>query len=382
MSKKVQKKRHFWQTAGSVLAYLTAFLMFIGIAKVGSDEKVAASNTTIDMNAIAESDFNVSADQLSELYVVANLSSSFDLASVDTVSSNYVTISVMKEIGQIGTDKIEKPSLVNTNLSTGVETHIVAEGETLASIAQYYNKKHKLRLTTDQLRWSNGLKTEEISVGQALSIPMTSGIVYTVKNGESLESIAERMGSSIERIIAQNDLEGRSIAEGMKIVLPGGTLPETERPEYVAPVRRRPTTFTYSYYGSASGREGMRVVADGPPRGYSNKFTPGQCTWYAAWWRATDPRSQGPLVWGVHVNGHAKYWASSARAAGLRVDRHPEVGAVFQTTSGYYGHVGVVLAVNSDGSILVREMNYGYKTYVVTESTIPANTAGNFMYIH
>jgi surface antigen len=33
--------------------------------------------------------------------------------------------------------------------------------------------------------------------------------------------------------------------------------------------------------------------------------------------------------------------------AGLVVDHRPEVGAVFQTSAGYYGHVGIVERVNN-----------------------------------
>ena len=40
------------------------------------------------------------------------------------------------------------------------------------------------------------------------------------------------------------------------------------------------------------------------------------------------------------------------------VDHRPEVGAVFQTPAGYYGHVGIVERVNNDGSFYVSEMNW------------------------
>ncbi len=36
----------------------------------------------------------------------------------------------------------------------------------------------------------------------------------------------------------------------------------------------------------------------------------------------------------------------------------PEVGAIFQTAAGPYGHVGVVESVNPNGTITVSEMNY------------------------
>lgn len=369
MKKKVNQKSSFWRSIGRVIPYLVVAVSIFAFAKIGSENKASADSNTLSMEAIADSDYNVSADQLSELYVVASLSSSFDLASVDTVSGNYVTVSVMKEISQTSTDKIEKPNLVNTNISRGVQTYVVAEGETMQQIANKYG------ITTDQIRWSNGLKNTDLNTGDILKIPTVAGIVYTVKNGDTVDGVAGKYGSSSAQIVAYNDLESSALTEGMQIVLPGGSLPLIERPEYV-----RPRAYTYSYYGSTSDRQNMRVVSEGINlynRDYGNKMAFGQCTWYAWWWRGAHGR---PLPGGL--TGNANVWARNAQHLGLRVDRTPEEGAVFQTPSGWYGHVGVVLRVNPDGSILVREMNYGYRAYVITESTIPANTARNFNYIH
>ncbi len=72
-----------------------------------------------------------------------------------------------------------------------------------------------------------------------------------------------------------------------------------------------------------------------------------------------------PLLTGDALNAGV----TNARALGMQVDNTPSAGAVFQTTAGWYGHVGVVLRVNDDGSILVREMNYSYRVNVITEST-------------
>lgn len=350
---------------GKLLPYVAMFLVILGVAKVGAETKNDPTADNINMNTMAASDYNVSADQLSTLYVVANLSGSFDLASTDSVAGNYVTASVMKGISQTTTDKIEKPNLINTNLSRGVQTHVVENGETMDSIARKYG------LSTDQIRWSNGLKTTNINPGDTLKIPSVAGIVYTAKAGDTPESLASRYGSSAERIVAANDLEGVGITEGAQIVLPGGVLPTTERPEYVAPTR------TYTYYGSTSERQNMHRVYENVTNAYGNSMTRGQCTWYAWWKRGEMGR---PLP--TSLRGDAKYWAANARALGLVVDRTPEVGAVFQTTSGWYGHVGIVIGVNPDGSILVREMNYGYRAGVIMESTIPANVVGNFNYIH
>lgn len=374
--KRKRKEHKVRKFLGQAIPYLVVFLAIIGVAKVGIDTKAELDNGNLSMNAMAANDYNISADQLSTLYAVASLSNSFDLASVDTVASSYVVASAMKEISQTGTDKLEKPSLINTNISRGVMTYTVREGETMAHIA------FRFGLNTDQIRWSNGLKTTDINPGDLLRIPSTPGIVYTAKNGDTPESLASKYGSSAERIIAYNDLEGGSLAEGAQIVLPGGVLPETERPEYVAPVYNYNYNYNYTYAGSSAGRQNMSIIARGfYANSPGNGSYAGQCTWYAYYWRATDPRSQGPLPSGAL--GHAYSWAYTLRAAGYRVDNNPEVGAVFQTSSGGsgYGHVGVVLAVNGDGSVLVREMNLA-GTYVVTEGTIPASSARSFNYIH
>lgn len=372
--KNKSKKPSFLSKIARIVPYLAAFALIFAVAKVGSEDKDGFGNANLNMSAMAASN-SVSADQLSELYVVASLSSSFSLASTDSVSSNYVAASVLKEISQTSTDKIEKPGYTAVPFSPGIENYVVQEGETMESIASRLSAEYHTNLTTDQIRWSNGLKTTDVSVGQALSIPKTSGIIYTVKSGDTPETLASRYGSQADRIISYNSLEDSGLVVGSYIVLPGGTLPLTERPEYV-PV------YSYSYYGSTSDRQDMRIVNEGVPydQSYGNKMAPGQCTYYAWWWRATSPYSLGPLPPGL--TGDAKYWANNASALGMRVDRTPEVGAVFQTTSGWWGHVGVVLRVNDDGSLLVREMNYGYTAYRVTESTIPANIVSNFMYIH
>lgn len=377
--RKKRTENKFKSFMGKFVPYVATFLVIFGLAKVGSESKAEAGAGSINMNAMAANDYNVSADQLSELYAVASLSNSMDLASTDTVAANYMVVSAMKEISQTSADRIEKPSVISTNISRGVQTYVVNEGETMAAIALRFG------ITTDQIRWSNGLKNTDVTVGQVLQIPTVPGIVYTVKGGDTPEGLAAKYGGSVENIIAYNDLEGAGLVEGAQIVLPGGVLPNTERPEYVAP------TYTYSYSGFTSARQNMRVLSQGRnpsahptinnsgPGVDGNPMVRGQCTWYAWYWRAANGN---PLPGGGYLS-HARYWASRAAAAGFRVDHTPSVGAVFQTTAGYYGHVGIVIAINGDGSLLVREMNLDNRGIgTLTEGIIPASSVGGFNYIH
>ena len=363
----IDKTNTTWDNIKRVLPYFLVTALTLVVVVVGSINK-KQSGTTLNLDTIAKNDYDVSVDQLSEMYVVADLSDTLGLASASDVASNFVVTTSMYDAGQTTTGKLEKPSITNITVSRGVTEHVVADGESLAAIAAKYN------ITVDQIRWSNGLKTADVAPGTTLSLPSVSGIVYTVKSGDTIESIAAKYGSTAAEITALNDLEVSGISEGAKVVIKNGTLPETERPEYVAPRQAtttyRTTSYRYSYLGNTSERQNITVL--GRVYGLGGPYGAGQCTQWA-WSKRRDLPS---------TLGNANTWAANAARAGYVVNRTPSAGAVFQTSSGWYGHVGYVEAVNGDGSITVTEMNYGYSPYLVIRATIPASSVGNFNYIH
>ena len=371
-----KRKRNEFDRKGMrrIVPYILTAILTLAFVFVGSLDKLTGG-TTLSLDAFAAVDYKISVDQLSELYTVADLSYALGLASASDTASNYVITETMYKAGQTSAAKLEKPSITNLAVSRGVIEYVVADGDSMESIAAKYG------VSTDEIRWSNDRKTTEVAVGDILYIPSTSGIVYTVKGGETADSIASKYGSTAAEIIALNDLEVSGVSEGMRIVIKGGTLPEEERPEYEPPVVVQ--TYRYTYLGNSSSRENVTVVAydfydAAYPYPNPNPGVPGWCTWYAWWWRATSPQSLGELG---HEGRNANTWNYNYAYRG--VGSEPVVGAVFQSPSGGggYGHVGVVVGVNGDGSIVVREMNYSGR-YVVTEATIPAAYVGNFNYIY
>ena len=58
------------------------------------------------------------------------------------------------------------------------------------------------------------------------------------------------------------------------------------------------------------------------------------------------------------------------------------VGSIAQSDAGYYGHVAFVERVNSNGSILVSEMNFSASPGILTYRTIPAYQVRNYKFIH
>jgi LysM repeat protein len=356
-----RKKKFDFKRLKGLLPYIVTSVLTLTIVFVGSLDK-NNSDTSLSLNTFAEDNYKVSVDQLSAMYVVADVSDTFNLASATDVASNYVVTTSMYTAGQTSTGKIEKPNITDIAVSRGVIEYVVKEGDDLASIASYY------KVSTDQIRWSNGKKNTNISAGEVLYIPSTSGIVYTVKSGDTVEEIASKYGSSVAEIIALNDLEVSGISTGMRILIKGGTLPETERPEYVPPVR---ATYYYTYLGSNSARQNIEVL--GTFYGLGGPYVAGQCTQWA-WYNRQDLPSN---------LGNANTWAVRAANAGYTVKHGaPVAGAVFQSSAGWYGHVGYVEAVNADGSIVATEMNYNYRAFVAIRSTIPASSAANLNYIY
>lgn len=351
-----------------------------------------------------DASFSVTADQISETYTVADIANTVTLPSAATIAENYVTVNAIYEsTGTTSTSGtvIVKPSIIDmSDLSRGVITHTVEQDESIESIL----KKYKLTgVTKDQVRWSNGMKTEALTVGQKLLIPSVPGIVYVVKNGDNYYGIAEKYKSNYDEIIARNDLENTDIREGMVLLLPGGELPETERPEYVAP-KPKPSNNTGGNGTRRSGGYATSNVVDSSgvrknrfmiqsygywkdmyyaTKSWNNPGAFGNCTWFAWYWRRANMPSNYWLPTGTL--GNARSWNSTLAARGFPVGKEPAYGAVVQTSTSGYGHVGVVVGVNPGVSITMQEMNYAGpngKFNIVYQSTIDWADAVRFNYIY
>ncbi|MCL4540864.1 MAG: CHAP domain-containing protein [Chloroflexi bacterium] len=106
---------------------------------------------------------------------------------------------------------------------------------------------------------------------------------------------------------------------------------------------------------AAAARNTSEAAAVSPRRPFmGNLFPYGQCTWWAIQRR---PDLSGS-VW-----GNAWQWVAEARSSGRAVGAMPRVGAIAVFQPGvegadWYGHVGYVTAVGSNGWFQVSEMNF------------------------
>ncbi len=104
---------------------------------------------------------------------------------------------------------------------TETVNYVVQNGDTLSTIAQQFG------VNIGTLLWSNGrTATQYIRPGDTLRIPPVSGVLVTVKKGETISSLAKKYDSELEEIIRMNRLDPeKSVAVGTELILPGGTPP-------------------------------------------------------------------------------------------------------------------------------------------------------------
>ncbi len=272
--------------------------------------------------------------------VASVVASSVNLSSSDNVENSAISTNVTATIAQSESSNASQVTTDTAETPQAISQYTVKDGDTVQTIAAANN------ITEESVRWSNGLKDGNVTPGAVLNIPAVNGIVYTVKDGDTLESIADKYKSTTDSIVTLNDITNDNVSTGEVILIPDGILPEEERPEYVAP-----STADGARHSSGSDFNANTLWSTGISRG-GNNYAYGYCTWYAY----NRRKELGLPVSGGW--GNANTWDGRASSQGYTVNSIPSVGAIFQTKSGYYGHVGVVERVNSNGSIYVSEMNY------------------------
>ena len=87
-------------------------------------------------------------------------------------------------------------------------------------------------LNEDTLISVNDIKnTRLMQIGQVIKIPNQDGIYYSVKSGESLESIAEKYNTTVAHIKTVNELFSDVVPANTSLFVPGAKLDWTSRQE-------------------------------------------------------------------------------------------------------------------------------------------------------
>ncbi len=335
----------------------------IAIGYRAPQENSGVANTASALSATQKTNQTEKQTAVNEVVastVAASVATATNLSVAPSVTSLAISTQIESELPTSDDASITKPQIVQVSSTNRAVTQYTTQpGDTIDSLAA------KFGISKDTIKWANNLTTDNVRVGLTLDILPRDGVFYTVKSGDTIQSIAEKYKADASLITTYNDLEISGVADGQKIVVPGGQLPSNERPGYVAPTVSRST-------GSAGGAfGGFRAGSVG------NRYAYGNCTWWVYERRAAIGRPVGSF-WG---NGGS--WAYSGRAAGFLVNNSPAVGAVL-VEAGSPGHAAIVESVNPDGSIVISEMNnaaYGGFN-IVNNRTISAGQASAYQYVH
>lgn len=125
----------------------------------------------------------------------------------------------LKSINNITTDSLAIGQIIKlpSTSSTASDTYIVKKGDSLYSIARTYNT------SVDKLKEINNLTSNALAIGQVLKLPSSNAsenVVYTVKKGDSLYSIAREYGTTVDAIKKLNNITSNTLSIGQKLLLP------------------------------------------------------------------------------------------------------------------------------------------------------------------
>lgn len=187
--------------------------------------------------------FGISVDKLKEInnlsgnllsvgqkLLIKDTSSSEDVGVYYTVKAGDTLYGIANAYG-LSVDELKSMNgLKNNNLSIGqlllvsgvgeivegtdYDTYVVKSGDNLYAIARRYG------VTVDKLKDINNLSSNLLSVGQKLLVPKNDNKKYVVKAGDSLYKIAGENGTTVTDLINLNELSTTNLSIGQVLYLP------------------------------------------------------------------------------------------------------------------------------------------------------------------
>lgn len=150
-----------------------------------------------------------------------------------TFGPKFVQANFTEETGNIETgnllgtlDSTGVVTLVSDKPPSEVRSYTVKEGDTLSSLAE------KFDVSIDSIKWANeSVDFKKLKVGASVKIPPVTGIVYKVKPGDTIYSLAKKFQTSEQAIVdfpfnTFSDDETFALVAGQTLVIPDGIMPD------------------------------------------------------------------------------------------------------------------------------------------------------------
>lgn len=321
-----QSRRFFANFTRSRKRLIRFSLVSVNLALLGLAwfvvSRAPSNHSPLQLNAnaspLSQATITGPLDQVSSADIAVHIARVVGLPEATSVTNHADSVSAAANTGPVNNAIVAKPQVAGGVLPTyrDIQRYTTVPGDTVASIAT------KLGVSSDSIRWSNNLTGSNIGAGRNIVVPPSglSGFVYTVSSGDTPEKLAQRFSANKDAIIDINDADVAGLKVGTQILIPDGSV----RPAAVARV-------VYTFFGNANGY-----------------YDRGWCTDYAS------AKGGAPGGW-----GNANTWAYfAARTPGWTVSKTPQVGAIAQTRRGSQGHVGIVDDVRTNPETGALEIKY------------------------
>lgn len=163
------------------------------------------------------------------------------IAVIFTISYIYRTPTIINAneedldyISVAETDVLAMNATLNTSIpkdreERGTEIYIVMNGDTLSSIASKYE------ISVQTIKWANNLTSDLVKPGQELEVPLSDGVLITVKKGDTLASLSKKYAGNEQAIVDFNWLDYPfTLVVGQELFIPDGRMPEAPKPIYAS----------------------------------------------------------------------------------------------------------------------------------------------------
>lgn len=182
--------------------------------------------------ALGEAVVKSIADFAGVTYTPSNMEGYYVVQKGDSLwsiaSKTGTTVNEIKTLNNLSSDTLQVGQLLklptsnNTNptpTTPNQNIYTVQKGDSLWAIANKYGT------TVDNIKKTNNLSSDNLSIGQSLIIPSTSvpsqtEITYVVKKGDSLWLIANKYDTTVEKIKSTNNLTSNNLSIGQILIIP------------------------------------------------------------------------------------------------------------------------------------------------------------------
>lgn len=191
------------------------------VDKLKSLNNLTSNNLTIGDSLIVKdssgNNDNSSSVDNNKYYIVKKGDSLYSIAR-----RNNMTVDELKSLNNLTSNilSIGQKLIISNGSNVSNNVYVVKKGDTLWSIANNFN------VSVNDLKNANNKSNNSLSIGEQLIIPgkstgeNVSTIIYTVKSGDNLYSIARRYNVTVNEIKSLNNLSSNLLSIGQKLSIP------------------------------------------------------------------------------------------------------------------------------------------------------------------